>query len=575
LSSHSHINDVDLSACVDKIKHESKHLSTLFNASAYDTSTGYDDMIKEIHKSTNHLTSGTIDLFENKYFMIEQFINEDSFDLLYKPDSSVYFHLNIMLNPTCKAGEKDEVVRFLSNDSNKLYTLGIRFTSHFSDVNDSVNADGACSVRALYILYCNHHKNLISSLKDCNIAKDNEFQNFKKVIKSIEDSIPASEEQLKSKFKNITTEIYRQYDIPTNNNNFKLNISKRFWLKCDDMINILRYLDIKVAVYIGDEHDRDKLRLIALTKPYESGVNWSIKSIQDSFDSDFQLINLENHFYVSTQRKHALNDVLQTQIEKLGQKLIDESSNQTAKPLAIHENELILNDPFTTKVTYFNYFFKKIKRKYAPDGLGTYTVEGIDGNPTPAGMMNFLKIIQPYISKLDEHQKCVLEFGSSTGISSLVYFASALGIKVWGYEVNDARIIKSLNLHIHLKEQTYINEVSDFFKEKKIKDEFKDKDIISQTEYFERISSKVSFNYTKNISAEDLLNRSKDWKTSIFMVYAFCDGVDAEAYQDSINIWNQIESLKYIITDLPQHSLKSYGFNSKKILCKIYFYYFY
>jgi hypothetical protein len=130
-------------------------------------------------------------------------------------------------------------------------------------------------------------------------------------------------------------------------------------------------------------------------------------------------------------------------------------------------------------------------------------------------------------------------------------------------------------LHIHLKEQTYINEVSDFFKEKKIKDEFKDKDIISQTEYFERISSKVSFNYTKNISAEDLLNRSKDWKTSIFMVYAFCDGVDAEAYQDSINIWNQIESLKYIITDLPQHSLKSYGFNSKKILCKIYFYYFY
>jgi hypothetical protein len=86
-------------------------------------------------------------------------------------------------------------------------------------------------------------------------------------------------------------------------------------------------------------------------------------------------------------------------------------------------------------------------------------------------------------------------------------------------------------------------------------------------EYLSNIGSKLVFNLTEsNEKTLDLL-KGYDWKNSISIIYAFCDGVSEQDMRWHIeNIWNNIVSLRYIITTEPLASdmkLYNHGFNRK------------
>jgi hypothetical protein len=212
-------------------------------------------------------------------------------------------------------------------------------------------------------------------------------------------------------------------------------------------------------------------------------------------------------------------------------------------------------------------FVKRIKNHNAPD-CGSGQLNGMGGIPTPAGLKKILFYLKKEISQLPENQKMVLELGSSTGFSSVIYFAILLDLKVWGCEVNRFSYGNSLLLKEYMlgdKYQQNVKQFVDNFIQKNSLADLNSK--VINREYLSNIGSKLVFNLTEsNEKTLDLL-KGYDWKSAISIIYAFCDGVSEQDMRWHIeNIWNNIVSLRYIITTEPLASdmkLYNHGFNRK------------
>lgn len=223
------------------------------------------------------------------------------------------------------------------------------------------------------------------------------------------------------------------------------------------------------------------------------------------------------------------------------------------------------------------HFIKNRKQSNAPD-CGSDELNGMGGIPTFAGMKKLLMHVKKKIEKLPEDQRIVLELGSSTGFASVIYFAILLDCKVWGCEVNRSSFINSLVLHKYLLGDTYKTEdvtnfVDQFQGENQV--ELTDSKLIN-VDYLSKIGSKLKFNYTKNNPETlEMLDECDRWRSSISIVYAFCDGISEEDLKWHIEeIWNKIASLKFIITSEPLSSdmkLYNHGFDRKNYILLVIF----
>jgi hypothetical protein len=209
-------------------------------------------------------------------------------------------------------------------------------------------------------------------------------------------------------------------------------------------------------------------------------------------------------------------------------------------------------------------FFKKIH--YVPY-VGSGELQGMGGIPTSAGIIKIFKEMN--IENIPDCQRNVLELGSSTGFSSIVYFAAFLNMNVWGCEVNKDSYLNSLYFKKYLLGKQYLEDIKKFTKNFEAKSPQSNFKMINST-YLSTIGSKVNFCYTPN-NEQTLIELNKyNWKDSISIIYAFCDGVNEVDMKWHItNVWNKLKNLKYIITSKPLiniKKLKEYGFNSEYLL---------
>jgi hypothetical protein len=210
-------------------------------------------------------------------------------------------------------------------------------------------------------------------------------------------------------------------------------------------------------------------------------------------------------------------------------------------------------------------FFSGIKNRSSLFS-GSGSLMGIGGIPTMAGMIKVFERMET--KNIPEQKRIVLEFGSSTGFSSAVYFAAILDFKVWGFEVNTDSYNNSLTFKKYLSEEQYKEvDIPKLIEDFEIKNPGSSFELINRKNLL-NIGNKIRFHHTlKNQDTLDRLNETDNWKNNITIIYAFCDGVNEVDLRWHIHhIWNKIKSLRYLITTYPIISidkLKNLGFNSK------------
>lgn len=570
----------------------------IFQMTTYRVISKTDELLKLIgNMSSDHdmaikNITDTVGLQADIYYMKKKAItgeDSDQFLLSFMPNYAFIYDFDVKLRPCCEEGNISKIKECLYSSIYDSFRISFDHKKHFDneDKKISIGKDGSCSIRALYVIYCIIFDCNEYQFKDCDFNDPDHFKYFKQIMDDIGNSI-IEHKDVHDKFMALYNDIRDQVGkLHLKSNTSKKSKAKTLnrpcfdvtlWLSNFTMIEILRLLKCKVAVFANQNTPgkKDWVMLEAVTFPYnKSHIGMNLQFIDEALKSEVKLVLTDSHFHITTQSfDHTV--LVEQRMLILCETLSNEATSSISKNV-----ETVKVDKETNCRSQLFALYTFIKNKKKSNALydGPAELNGMGGIPTMSGMINILLELKTRFENLPLDKRYCFELGSATGFSSLIYFVVILNFKVWGNEINFSSYHNSLVLQSYLTSKKYEKDIKDYVKSYELTIN-SDKNLsassssglnIIDISSLNNAGSKVCFNLTiPNAVTEDLLDKTSDWKNSISLVYAYCDGVteeDLEWYFE--NIWNKIETLQYFITSSPlinEDKFYDLGFTGKLLL---------
>jgi hypothetical protein len=187
-----------------KIVSKTEELMSLIDQESID----YDMAIKNI--------SDTIGAQQNTYFTKTRIINgnnNDKFELTYMPDIAFTYDLYIKLRPCCEAGDIVKLKQYLYSSIYDSFRISFHNTTHFNSDKDNIaiKMDGACSIRALYVVYCINFEIEEYEYKDLDSSSNDQYTHFKRIMDDVAKIIKVNDE-VHSKFMDLYNMVQEEFD---------------------------------------------------------------------------------------------------------------------------------------------------------------------------------------------------------------------------------------------------------------------------------------------------------------------------------------------------------------------------
>jgi hypothetical protein len=204
-----------------------------------------------------------------------------------------------------------EVLDFFSTESFRIFQIKVCKTIFKAAVEGSVKSDGACSLRALYILYLDAFPCEGYKPTDPTLTNAKSFRHFKFIMNLIREQIPSHDSniELLEKFDNIFHAVVEREESKVASQ----IIPSSLWLTGSHLSAILSFINIEVAVFESISKKQPDLSLTAWTPIYTKWVDWSLPVLQSAMKAPRQLILSCNHFSVNLGEVESLSsDLVQT-----------------------------------------------------------------------------------------------------------------------------------------------------------------------------------------------------------------------------------------------------------------------